>query len=197
MDQAVGTTALDSYMGQRGQLAAEVVEDDEVAQALLRLMFDEELWSGSATDLFGAITPPTPSKTWPRNPRGLSGRLRRLAPAFHQATALRLDFSQKRRIEIKKEADCPPFAPFAPSRVAPAGAKDSPAGASDSPAGANSGPAERHVLSSDWPSADGKDAKDGKSPSFLILDDQDGYEEEAVDALVAADEAPPEDEEAL
>jgi hypothetical protein len=31
----------------------------------------------------------------------------------------------------------------------------------------------------------------------LILDDQDGYEEEAVDALVAADEAPPEDEEAL
>lgn len=84
MDRAVGTNSLDLFNAQAGRIAQDVVEDDPVGPAMVE--FASRLtgeWSGPAKDLFTGITPEKDRPAgWPRSPRALSGKLRRLRPAL-------------------------------------------------------------------------------------------------------------------
>jgi hypothetical protein len=79
-------------------------------------MTDRESWTGTATELFEAITPERRPKDWPTTPRGLSGALRRVAQPL-EAAGIRLTFSQaghdKRRIIGLERAGEQPSAPSA------------------------------------------------------------------------------------
>lgn len=75
---------LASYAAARTELAAAVVESDQVGAAVVRLVEGQAVgWERSAAELLDA--PPTPSPlpdSWPRTPASLSGRITRLAPAL-------------------------------------------------------------------------------------------------------------------
>ena len=90
MDQTIGTQALKAYLGQRGRIVQEVLESDEVGGAILALAANTPMpWKGSASELLKAITPAGPrTHGWPPNPRALSARLARLAPALRQSGVL-------------------------------------------------------------------------------------------------------------
>ncbi|MCC7203933.1 MAG: hypothetical protein IT441_02550 [Phycisphaeraceae bacterium] len=75
--------SLPTYLAQRGRVAEEVVEGDAVAQAVASLVRRcDGAWSGSASDLLAAITPSPAPHGWPKSPRSLAGRLRRIVPAL-------------------------------------------------------------------------------------------------------------------
>jgi hypothetical protein len=84
---AAGVTrgALERYLAQRGRIAAEVVEGDPFAAAVLEMMRERGTWSGTASDLLRLVMPVGPAwqtpSDWPR-PNQVRGRLKRLAPAL-------------------------------------------------------------------------------------------------------------------
>lgn len=74
--------ALPIYLGQHVRLAAEVIEADPVAGAIVALVQQQGEWCGTATELLAAIRPEHPSKGWPNTPQAMGGRLKRLIPAL-------------------------------------------------------------------------------------------------------------------
>ena len=84
LDHVLGTSALDAYLEQRGRVAWEVVESDPLAQAIVDLISEEGEFQGTATELLRRLEPLKPPRDWPRSPRALSGRLRRLTPALRE-----------------------------------------------------------------------------------------------------------------
>jgi hypothetical protein len=78
MDAAIGTDALERYLGQADRVAADVVDGDPVAVAI-RDLGD---WTGTAADLYDRITSERPPRGWPPIPRSLVQRLQRVAPAL-------------------------------------------------------------------------------------------------------------------
>ena len=83
LDHVQGTQALGTYLGQGGTIAHEVVEGDSVAVALTE--FAQSLrteWSGTAGELLKKITTDKPPRDWPRNPKALGSRIRRVIPAL-------------------------------------------------------------------------------------------------------------------
>jgi hypothetical protein len=101
IDAILGTSGLDRYMAQRGELQREAAEGDRIGAAVIAWMGPRSEWVGTATELLEAITPERRPKDWPTTPRGLSGALRRVAQPL-EAAGIRLTFSQaghdKRRI---------------------------------------------------------------------------------------------------
>jgi hypothetical protein len=83
---AAGVTdgALDRFRGQRGRIAAEVIDGDPFALAVVELAHDRRNWQGTATELLAALLPEAGArlpKGWPpRN--GVAGRLKRLIPVL-------------------------------------------------------------------------------------------------------------------
>lgn len=86
VDRALGTDALALYVAQRGRIAEDVVAGDPVGEAIVALVGEHGAWTGSAGELLAAIRPKdaAPPRGWPRTPRAMGGRLRRLAPALRQ-----------------------------------------------------------------------------------------------------------------
>jgi hypothetical protein len=116
VDALLGTSGLDRYMAQRGELQREAAEGDRIGSAIIAWMELRADWSGTATELLEAITPERRPKDWPSTPRGLSGSLRRVAQPL-EAAGLRVTFSQvghgKRRMIAIKRVGEQPSAPSA------------------------------------------------------------------------------------
>ena len=73
-----------AYSGNRDQAVEGVIDADPVAAAVRAVMVTRTVWTGTASDLLGALAGEAgervaKSKTWPDSPRVLSGRLRRAA----------------------------------------------------------------------------------------------------------------------
>ncbi len=94
IDKVRGTDALATYAGQRERIAADVIEADPVAKAIIGLVERHGDWSGTMTGLLTAITPnPTP-RFWPGTPRALAGRIKRTAPAL-RATGIEVERGER------------------------------------------------------------------------------------------------------
>lgn len=126
VDQAApeltGGRAFDLLLGQRDQLAQDVVEDDEVAQAVQRFAREHSLWEGTVGELHKLAAPGEPSKSWPRNARGFSGRLRRAAPSLERVGVLvefKVKASDGRRVAVMWRLGSEPTGPSGPSPAAP------------------------------------------------------------------------------
>jgi hypothetical protein len=90
VDAELGTSALERYTHQAADLAADGLSGDLLAvrvQAAVTATFE-----GTAAELLKEVRPPdppdggewTPPKDWPKDARSVTGRLRRLAPAFRK-----------------------------------------------------------------------------------------------------------------
>jgi hypothetical protein len=67
-----------------------VIEADPIAAAVISLMAEREEWEGTSTDLLGellqvATERAAKARSWPDNPKSLSGKLRRAAPLLREA----------------------------------------------------------------------------------------------------------------
>src|SRR5262249_42935489 len=79
--------AVSAYLAQSARLVDDVIDSDVFAPRLLELLEDRGQWEGSASDLYGALTPKEPAKPpkgWPKSARVMSGEIKRLAPALRQ-----------------------------------------------------------------------------------------------------------------
>jgi hypothetical protein len=82
-------TFMAAYRGNRDEAVESVIEADAVATAVCGLVAERIEWTGTATELLGALAELAgerivKSKTWPDSPRALSSRLRRTAPALRK-----------------------------------------------------------------------------------------------------------------
>jgi hypothetical protein len=99
-------TFLSAYSDNRDEAADTVSEADLVASAIRNLIALQDEWSGTATQLLRTLTTlidegVTKSRTWPRTPRALSGKLRRAAP-FLRKGGIEISFSRETHKERTK-----------------------------------------------------------------------------------------------
>jgi hypothetical protein len=124
LDHVTGSEGLEQLAGLEQRLAADVLEGDELALAILHEI-DQPLGdgrlAGTAAEILARLTSEKPSRTWPRTPRAFSGRLRRLAPALRMRGVSvyfeRQGHTKRRVIEIQL-APGTPSAPSVPSETA-------------------------------------------------------------------------------
>jgi hypothetical protein len=74
-----------AYTCNRNGAVEGVIDADPIADAVRTMMAERTEWAGTASELLAALAETAGervarSKTWPDNPRALSGRLRRVAP---------------------------------------------------------------------------------------------------------------------
>ena len=81
LDRVCGWTTLADYAAAAAEATEAVLESDPVAQAVFALV-ESGAWQGTPAELLDRITPDRTPPGWPRSARGLSGRLKRLAPAL-------------------------------------------------------------------------------------------------------------------
>jgi hypothetical protein len=97
-EQALGLETggfMQAYLGNRTEAVREALDADAVAAAILKFMDErrdsgEDTWQGSCGDLQQLLETLIDdrirkSRSWPDTPRGLSGRLRRLATFLREA----------------------------------------------------------------------------------------------------------------
>jgi hypothetical protein len=86
VDAEMGTSALARYARQSADLAAEGLSGDPLA-ARIQEVFGG-LFEGTSAELLNLVTPGDPEwkapKGWPKDARAVTGRMRRLAPAFRK-----------------------------------------------------------------------------------------------------------------
>jgi energy-coupling factor transporter ATP-binding protein EcfA2 len=86
VDTVLGTHALADYAQQAGDLAADAVDSDPVLAAIAAAVV--EPWTGTGAELLHLITPDREGwrapKEWPKDPRALTGILRRRAPSLRR-----------------------------------------------------------------------------------------------------------------
>jgi hypothetical protein len=80
-------TFMAAYTGNRAEATESALEADPVAGAVRQLMADRDEWTGSATELWKALSQLVDedvrrTKAWPGAPNALASRLTRLAPAL-------------------------------------------------------------------------------------------------------------------
>ena len=88
-----------AYCSNRDAAVEDVIEADPVAAAVRALMSARTEWKGTASNLLVALGEVVEeriakSKTWPDNPRALSGRLRRAA-TFLRKIGIEVDFTKE------------------------------------------------------------------------------------------------------
>ena len=121
---------LGAYAGNQAEAVETGLDTDLVAIAVRGLLGSRRAWSGTATDLLDCLTGCTPESAqrgrtgWPRTARGLSDRLRRLAPTL-RAVGIDVEYSREprsRRRLIHLRADsgrgadsCGPSVPSGPT----------------------------------------------------------------------------------
>ena len=83
--ELTGGRALELFAGQRERIAADVIESDAVATAIVALIDGRGgSWTGTAGELHTALTPDKPPQGWPKTGRGMVGPLKRITPALRQ-----------------------------------------------------------------------------------------------------------------
>jgi hypothetical protein len=94
-----------AYCVNRDEAVENVIEADPVAAAIRAVMEERTEWTGTATDLLGALAEAAgervaKSKTWPASPRALSGRLRRAA-TFLRKIGIEIDHIKEGRARTR------------------------------------------------------------------------------------------------
>lgn len=174
-----------AYCGNRDEAVEGVIDADPVAAAVRAVMLERTEWTGTASDLLGALGEAAgeriaKSKTWPDSPRALSGRLRRAA-TFLRKIGIEVSFEREGRARTRiiritaagaeslpERGGVQPSAPSAPSAPRPKSIPDNDFAAPDPRMVANDadGCASRKVdsvranplKSNCWDDADGADA---------------------------------------
>jgi hypothetical protein len=99
---------LSHYLEERGAMAREALEGNKLADALIGFMADKpEPWCGSAEELRNELNTRVDKQVrlkryWPKTPRGLSGKLRRLAADLRRANKLDIQFGYREGHEGKR-----------------------------------------------------------------------------------------------
>ncbi len=94
-----------AYCGNRDDAIDGVIDADPVAAAVRSMMSERSEWTGTASDLLGALAEVAgeriaKSKTWPDSSRALSGRLRRAA-TFLRKISIEVDFQREGRARTR------------------------------------------------------------------------------------------------
>ena len=94
-----------AYCSNRDEAVEGVIEADPVAAAVRALMSAQTEWKGTASSLLVALGEAVDeriakSKTWPENPRALSGRLRRAA-TFLRKIGIEVAFKKEGRARTR------------------------------------------------------------------------------------------------
>ncbi|MFQ8432892.1 hypothetical protein [Amaricoccus sp. W119] len=94
-----------AYCGNREEAVEGVIDADPVAAAVRAVMLERTEWTGTASDLLGALGEAAgeriaKSKTWPDSPRALSGRLRRAA-TFLRKIGIEVSFEREGRARTR------------------------------------------------------------------------------------------------
>ena len=94
-----------AYCGNRDDAVEGVIDADPIAAAVRALMTSRTDWTGTASELLGAIAKMVDervakSKTWPDSPRALAGRLRRAA-TFLRKIGIEITFERKGRAGLR------------------------------------------------------------------------------------------------
>jgi hypothetical protein len=110
-----------------------VIDADPIAAAVRAVMATRTVWTGTASDLLGALAEAAGervarSKSWPDSPRALAGRLRRAAP-FLRKIDIEISFGREGRARTRtihiattptpENTGARPSASSAPSASAP------------------------------------------------------------------------------
>ena len=98
-------TFWNAYCGNRDEAVEGVIDADPVAAAVRVVMGTRAQWTGTASDLLGALgevvgEAQRKSKSWPDSPRGLSGRLRRAA-TFLRKIGIEIAFEKEGRARTR------------------------------------------------------------------------------------------------
>jgi hypothetical protein len=125
-----------AYCGNRDEAVEGVIDADPIATAVRAVMATRTVWTGTASDLLGALAEVVgervaKSKTWPDGPRALAGRLRRVA-AFLRKIGIEIGFEREGRARTRtitittiqpsaapEKPEAQPSAPSAPSAPTP------------------------------------------------------------------------------
>jgi hypothetical protein len=94
-----------AYCGNRDEAVESVIDADPVATAVRAVMATRTEWTGTASDLLGALAEAAgervaKSKTWPDSPRALAGRLRRAA-TFLRKIGIDIGFGREGRARTR------------------------------------------------------------------------------------------------
>lgn len=94
-----------AYCGNRDEAVDGVIDADPIAAAVRALMQARTEWTGTASDLLGALAEMAgervaKSKTWPDSPRALAGRLRRAA-TFLRKIGIDIGFEREGRARTR------------------------------------------------------------------------------------------------
>lgn len=94
-----------AYCGNRDEAVDGVIDADPIAAAVRALMQARTEWTGTASDLLGALAEMAgervaKSKTWPDSPRALAGRLRRAA-TFLRKVGIDIGFEREGRARTR------------------------------------------------------------------------------------------------
>jgi hypothetical protein len=94
-----------AYCGNRDDAVEGVIDADPIAAAVRAVMAARTVWTGTASDLLGALGEAAgeraaKSKTWPDSPRALAGRLRRAA-TFLRKIGIEISFGREGRARTR------------------------------------------------------------------------------------------------
>lgn len=94
-----------AYCGNRDEAVEGVIEADPIAAAVRTIMATRTEWTGTASELLGALAEMAgeriaKSKSWPDSPRALSGRLRRAA-TFLRKVGIEIGFEREGRARTR------------------------------------------------------------------------------------------------
>jgi hypothetical protein len=94
-----------AYCGNRDEAVEGVIDADAIAAAVRVVMATRTEWTGTASDLLGALAEMAgervaKSKTWPDSPRALAGRLRRAA-TFLRKIGIEISFGREGRARTR------------------------------------------------------------------------------------------------
>ena len=113
LDGTQGWNTLADYSEAAADANMAVLDADPIARAVCALV-ERFAWQGTHEELLGLITPDRPDRDWPRTPRGLAGRLKRLAPALRDQAGIVMEHggrSQQRLLTLRCEQPDPPSEP--------------------------------------------------------------------------------------
>jgi hypothetical protein len=94
-----------AYCGNRDEAVESVIDADPIAAAVRAFMVTRAEWTGTASELLGALGEMAgdrvaKSKTWPDSPRALAGRLRRAA-TFLRKIDIEIGFDREGRARTR------------------------------------------------------------------------------------------------
>jgi hypothetical protein len=94
-----------AHCGNRDEAVEGVIDADPIASAVCALMATRTEWTGTASDLLGAVEEMAgerivKGKSWPDSPRALSGRLRRAA-TFLRKIGIEICFDREGRTRTR------------------------------------------------------------------------------------------------